>query len=304
MISNTPDAEFILADVFGTGPYSGNSLSVFRNAEAFDSGQRQTITQELRHFESVFLHATDDRTRYRAYIHTLEEQLDFAGHPLIGAAAVLHASLATAKECSSWTFDLNRKSVTVVTERRNEGWWAEMAQGRPEFLGAVALSRHAELLAALNCRVDDLCEDLPLEIVSVGLPYLIVPLRRRLESARIVRSDFRALLGAVGAQFVYVLDVGASEGRSWDNDGIVEDIATGSAAGPVGAYLTRHGYLEPDRNLTLHQGRFAGRPSELLVRTAGSSHDIQGVSVGGSVFIIGSGALHVLPDTHRAQIMA
>ena len=304
MISNTPKAEFTLADVFGTGPYSGNSLAVFHDTEGLDPGQRQTITQELRHFESVFLHAKEDRTRYRAYIHTLEEELDFAGHPLIGAAAVLHARLATPDERSSWTFDLNRKSVSIVTERRDEGWWGERDQGRPEFVGAVALSRHAELLAALNCCEDDLYENLPLEIVSVGLPYLIVPLRRGLKTARIVRSDFGALLGTVGAQFVYVFDVGASEGRTWDNDGIVEDVATGSAAGPVGAYLTRHAYLEPDRTLTLYQGRFAGRPSELLVRTAGSPEDIQSVSVGGSVSIIGSGALHVLPDARRTQIPA
>jgi PhzF family phenazine biosynthesis protein len=295
-MSTMSGTDFSLADVFGTKPYSGNSLAVFAGAGGFAATQRQTITQEMRHFESIFLHEIGSATHYRAHIHTLTEELDFAGHPLIGAAAVLHSNRAAPDERIVWTFDLNRKSITLVTERRGAGWWAEMDQGRPEFLGSVALSRRAELLAALNCRSDDLYDGLPLEIVSTGLPYVIVPLRRGLDSARIVHSDFSALLRTMGAQFVYVFDVDASEGRTWDNDGIVEDVATGSAAGPVGAYLVKHGRIQPDRVWTLRQGRLAGRPSELFVRTSGAADNIDRVSVSGNVFIVGAGRLHILPE--------
>jgi len=247
-------ASFTHADVFASGPYRGNSLGVFQDAEGIDARQRQTITQELRHYESVFLHPTDDATRYRAFINTLEEEVDFAGHPLLGAAAVLHRNEAPNVSAASWTFDLNYKSVTVTSERRGAGWWVEMVQGRPQFLGLLPPSRRDELLAAINCRADDLHADLPIEIVSLGLAYVLVPLCRGLDQARIVHGDFANLLKSMGAQFVYLFDVDASEGRTWNNDGVVEDVATGSAAGPLGAYLTKRGRLRPGSDWTLHQG--------------------------------------------------
>lgn len=285
---------FTHADVFASAPYRGNSLAVVQDGLGLDARQRLAVTQELRHFETVFLEPTETRSHWRARICDLIEELDFAGHPLLGAAAVLHRDSANASEREIWTFILNRKTVTVSTEHRGSGWWAEMAQGKPEFLGSIDQSRHAELVEALNLGLGDL-HDLPLEIVSLGLPYVIVPLRRGLAQARIVHDDFAGLLESMGAKFAYVLDVEASEGRTWNNDGILEDVATGSAAGAVGAYLTKHGRLTPDVSWTLHQGRFAGRPSELIVRTSGAAQAISAVSVGGGVFIMGTGTLEVLP---------
>lgn len=300
MMPTRSETDFVLADVFGARPFSGNSLAVFPDATGLDADQRQAITQEMRHFESVFLSGTDTSTRYRAHIHTMQEELDFAGHPLIGAAAALHSKKAALDERATWTFELNRKSITVSTELRDAGWWADMAQGRPEFLGHVTPSAANELLAALNSESDDLHEGLPVEVVSVGLPYVIVPLRSGLDRARIVHRDFSTLLKTMGAQFAYVFDVDASEGRTWDNDGIVEDVATGSAAGPVGAYLAKHGRLRSNETLALNQGRFAGRPSALFVRTSGSGSRIDNVTVSGNVFIIGTGSLHVLPESDRS----
>jgi predicted PhzF superfamily epimerase YddE/YHI9 len=94
-----------------------------------------------------------------------------------------------------------------------------------------------------------------------------------LERAAIVQPGFEALLATIGAKFVYVLHVTTREGRTWDNDGRVEDVATGSAAGPAAAYLVRHGLASPNEEITLHQGRFLGRPSELRVRVEGAAGD-------------------------------
>jgi PhzF family phenazine biosynthesis protein len=126
-------------------------------------------------------------------------------------------------------------------------------------------------------------------VISTGLPYLIVPLRAGLTEARIVHPRFGDLLAQIGAQFVYVLDVGAIEGRTWDNDGRVEDIATGSAAGPVGAYLVRHGHAQPGTEIVIHQGRFVGRPSEIAVRVDGETDAIRSVLVRGDVRMVASG---------------
>ena len=80
-----------------------------------------------------------------------------------------------------------------------------------------------------------------------------------------MHPDFEALLATVGAKFAYVLDVAAREGRTWDNAGLMEDIATGSAAGPVGAYLRHHRAATASETVTLKQGRFVGRPSKITV---------------------------------------
>ena len=55
------------------------------------------------------------------------------------------------------------------------------------------------------------------------------------------------------------------EGRTWDNAGAVEDVATGSAAGPAAAYLAAHGLAAEDESIVINQGRFLGRPSQIAV---------------------------------------
>jgi trans-2,3-dihydro-3-hydroxyanthranilate isomerase len=99
----------------------------------------------------------------------------------------------------------------------------------------------------------------------------------------------------VGAQFVYVLQTGELlEGRHWNNDGVVEDIATGSGAGCVAAYLARQGYCPLNTGFILHQGRFVGRPSRISLRVDGSNSPEQ-VVVGGEVSFVGQGQLNALP---------
>jgi trans-2,3-dihydro-3-hydroxyanthranilate isomerase len=286
--------DYVHVDVFASAPFRGNSLAVFPDARGLNAAQRLIVTQELRHYESIFLEPLSAKNHVRAHIFDLFEELDFAGHPVLGAAVVLHRRSGQVGP-QEWTFVLNHKQVIVRTERRGMGWWATMQQGQPEFFGVTPAERWTEFLEALNCRPDMLDPDLPLEVVSLGLPYLIVPLRDGLETARIVHRDFATLIGTVGAQFAYLVDVDHLEGRTWNNDGVLEDVATGSAAGVVGAYLLKYGRIRSGQTWTLQQGRFAGRPSELSVQIEGSAEEITAVTVGGSVFVIGQGTLEVQP---------
>ncbi|MFJ8659794.1 PhzF family phenazine biosynthesis protein [Streptomyces sp. NPDC093795] len=59
------------------------------------------------------------------------------------------------------------------------------------------------------------------------------------------------------------------EARDWNNDGITEDVATGSGAGCAAAYLRRHGRIDDGAAVVLRQGRFTGRPSEMLISVHG-----------------------------------
>ena len=109
-----------------------------------------------------------------------------------------------------------------------------MDQGVPRFGPTVAGERAVALLEALGLRRDHLHRALPMQVVSTDLDYLSVSYASGLEQARICRPDlrFEALLQEVGAKFFYVLDLERPSGRSWDNIGRVEDVATGSPQAP------------------------------------------------------------------------
>jgi trans-2,3-dihydro-3-hydroxyanthranilate isomerase len=280
-------------DVFSRVPFGGNSLPVFPDAADLSAEQMLRITQELRHFEAVFLQSTDKPAVVGARIFDLFSELPFAGHPIIGAAAVLHHRSRDAG-AQSWCFELASKTVQVRTELAAGHCTGWLDQGRPEFLGIV--DDRAPIAGALNLSQANLDPDLPMEVVSTGLRYLIVPVRPgALEKARISR-DITELLHGFGAQFAVVFDDSTAEVRHWNNDGIIEDVATGSAAGTIGAYRLRHGLVRAGETFTLNQGRFTGRPSVLLVRPHGSSDNVEAVSVGGDVAFVGHGVLESMPS--------
>jgi trans-2,3-dihydro-3-hydroxyanthranilate isomerase len=278
---------YFQVDVFAPRPFSGNGLAVFPDAEHLSAGQMLCLTQELRQFESIFL-LPAGAGRFGARIFTVDEELPFAGHPVLGAGAVLHA-LSGGDADAHWTVALSSGRLLEVHSRRaGDRFTVEMDQGAAAFGPPLEAS---EVLAALGLGKEDLAPGLPLQVVSTGLPYLLIPLRRGLEQARIRHDAFEGLLAHHGAKFVYLLDVGASEGRTWDNRGALEDVATGSAAGPAAAYLVLHGRASTGEWQLLHQGRFAGRPSEIGVRVEGPGR----VTVRGSAFVVGEGRWGRLP---------
>jgi trans-2,3-dihydro-3-hydroxyanthranilate isomerase len=282
-------------DVFSRVPFSGNGLTVFLEAEGLLTGAMQRITQEMRQFESIFLRGTRGAAVTEARLFTMEEELDFAGHPVLGAACVLHERQPELGRDASWRIQLHA-GVVPVTTTRHETWYdATMDQGKPIF-GAVAPPELQQaLLNALNLEPKQLDSSVPMQMVSTGLPYLLVPLASGLERAAITHPQFEALLAQIGAKFVYVFDVARLEGRTWDNGGRVEDVATGSAAGPLGAYLVRYGRARPGKAITLRQGCFVGRPSEMTVRVTGKADAQDAVLVSGAVAFVGQGTLDATP---------
>jgi predicted PhzF superfamily epimerase YddE/YHI9 len=120
--------------------------------------------------------------------------------------------------------------------------------------------------------------------VSTGLPYLLVPLASGLERAHVASADLESYLSRFGAKFAYLFDTSTLECRTWDNSGRVEDVATGSAAGPLCAWLVKMGLRKSDETITLSQGRFTGRPSTITGRVCAS-----GIYVSGDVAIFAEG---------------
>lgn len=252
-------------DVFSKKPFSGNGLTVFTEIEKTDKSFMQMLTQEMRQFESIFLHHLKGN-EFRAFIFTMEEELDFAGHPVIGAAVVLHSSRSPEKKQEDWVFRLNTKSVAIRTVHHNHHYSASMNQGKAEFATILSKEQEVLFLGYLNLGVDDKYDNLPFQVISTGLPYLVLPIRESsLSLVKVTIPNLEEKLLEIGAKFFYVLSIESFQGRTWDNAGLVEDIATGSAAGPVGAYLVTNGFAKTDTTIILRQGDFLDRPSNMKV---------------------------------------
>jgi trans-2,3-dihydro-3-hydroxyanthranilate isomerase len=287
--------EFQHVDVFADSPFTGNSLTVFLTDGTVATGQMLSITREFRHFESIFLWPAAADGRWQARVFDLEGELDFAGHPVLGAAAVLH-DRAGRDTTRQWTIELPAKTVTVQTTRDGDIFRATLDQGRPVYGPSVTGAVASPILDGIGLCAADLMPGLEPAVVSTGLRYLLIPVSApALARAAISAADFASRLAAVGAQFAYLLDPDSLEGRHWTNDGRTEDIATGSAAGTVGAYLARAGRVALNRPFTLHQGRFTGRPSQIQVEPRGSAGDIARILVGGQVALVAHGTLRNLP---------
>jgi trans-2,3-dihydro-3-hydroxyanthranilate isomerase len=288
--------QFQLVDVFTSTPYRGNSLAVYPDARGLSTEQMAQITRELRQFESIFLDPAALQNHWHARIFDLFEELDFAGHPVIGAASVLHHRHGGDHVHGRWTLQLASGPLTVDTDRRGPATFhAVLPDLRAYRLGDPSGVSRAQVASWFSLSTSDLDTRLPLEVVSTGLRYLIVPVYTgALARARIAHHELDVALAEVGAQYAYLLDAEAAEGRHWNNDGVVEDAATGSAAGCVAAYLHWHGRLDQNQYTELRQGRFINRPSRISIAAHGIGDAIR-VSVGGDVVLVGAGRLDVLP---------
>ncbi|SDZ33915.1 phenazine biosynthesis protein PhzF family [Amycolatopsis xylanica] len=297
--THEPDstAEFHHVDVFSASAYAGNSLAVFVDPPPLTTSQLRRITGELRHFETIFVSTGADTVHARVF--DLLDELDFAGHPVLGAAAVLHGLGGTPPGVERrWTFTLAAGTVSVSTRGHAGGHVSALLdQGRPELVSEPAPADLPAIAEALGLTSADLDPALPPEVLSTGLRYLVVPVRdgAALAAARISHPAFDRFLAGLGAQFAYVLDAAAVEGRHWNNDGVLEDVATGSAAGCVAAYLLRHGRASHGVELSLAQGRFVGRPSRIAITAYGKPELVERVTVGGDVTVVGTGRLLTLP---------
>lgn len=280
-------------DVFSNGTLSGNGLCVFLHTEGWPASAMQDLTCEMKQFESIFLSEISP-SGASARVFTVEEELPFAGHPVLGAAAVLHQTQTPDSIESVWRLRLPIGEIPVRTTKIGTHYRAEMNQGQALVGKTITGELLAPILARLGLGESDLVSGTAPQIISTGLPYLIVPVDAEgLAHARITGDDLEALLASLGAKFVLVLDIEGRELRTWDNLGRIEDVATGSAAGPIAAYLFAHGFADPTQPIELAQGRFAGRPSTLTVR-----RDRNNLFVSGEIWPVMEGALNsmIIPE--------
>ncbi|SDN18832.1 PhzF family phenazine biosynthesis protein [Acetanaerobacterium elongatum] len=278
-------------DVFSEKPMTGNGLTVvFPNAPLNETVMLD-IAKEFKQFETIFLFQ-DERSSFTARIFTVDEELGFAGHPILGAAAVVHQIYFSHLQTATIRFQLSGRSIEVQSETSKTGYQVVMNQGTPEFITQVESCQYESIAKSLNNQPVDIDKALPLEVVSTGLPYLLVPLKSDLHNVKISIPNFEVFLSNFRAKFVYIFNTETLECRTWDNNGLVEDIATGSAAGPLCAYLVKHGIKAEKEVIRLRQGSFVGRPS-VIEGWADSSKGTTDIFIRGRVSFFAQGRLSI-----------
>ncbi|MBR7800427.1 PhzF family phenazine biosynthesis protein [Undibacterium fentianense] len=281
-------------DVFAEQPYSGNGLAVFLETANWQTSFMQKLTQEMQQFESIFLSeiAIGDTHRAKARIFTVEEELPFAGHPILGAAAVLHRTQVHHQTESHWIIQVGSRDIAVTSKYCGNHYFCQMNQGKARIQTARKHEELDSILSRIGLQQTDLIRDLPPQVISTGLDYLILPIKSHaIDRIRICGNDLEAELAKLHAKFVFIFDVEKHEIRTWDNAGRMEDIATGSAAGPAAAYLYHHGIVDQTQTIHIQQGRFRQRPSVLTAMKNANDE----ILVSGGVWGINAGYLEARP---------
>src|SRR5260370_31849454 len=212
------DLEYRHVDVFSRRALRGKGLVVVLNAQSVSGAGRQALAREVRQFETALLTGVDLTGRSgRLRIFTEDEELDFAGHPVLGAAAVLHTLLPVPAAEETWALNVAQRTVEART-RGAAGWVdATMDQGVPRFGPAIAGEQARAYRDALNLAHEQLHPALTMQAGSTGLPYLIAPIQPGLDPPWLSHSPFEELLPSSGAKFVYVLDPDRPEAPPWAN---------------------------------------------------------------------------------------
>jgi trans-2,3-dihydro-3-hydroxyanthranilate isomerase len=299
---------FIQLDVFSDRAFGGNQLAVLPHADDLTDVEMQAIAREMNYAESTFVvAATDPAAMCRVRIFTPAFELPFAGHPTVGTAVALaHEGRVPAPASGDSTRILLQLGVGTlpVDVRATPGAvpFAWMHQPVPTFepwRGDVTL-----LAAALGLGAEDLdVPGLPIERGSAGTPFSFVPVRSLAAIGRAqARPDLLPLLAAsdTGGAYLFSPETQAPDALAHARlfapaVGVTEDAATGSAAGPLSAYLFRHGRFQLGTDGVAHgwieQGIEMGRPSRLEVEVEGQPDAVRAVRVGGHAVVVAEGEL-------------
>ncbi|MFC1884800.1 PhzF family phenazine biosynthesis protein [Thermodesulfobacteriota bacterium] len=282
--------ECFLLDVFTSTSFAGNQLAVFPSADDLSSEQMQKLANEINYSETTFIFKSPDADAdYDIRIFTPYTELPFAGHPTLGTAYAILNALETDETRTK--IKLKTKVGVIPLEKSEDIIW--MRQNDPEFFNIYKNKSEIADLVGLNS--DDISDDLPIEEVSTGNTILVVPI-----------NDLSAIKRAVGnmnriadffknrksmAPYLFTLETENPQSKIHTRFfaphlGIIEDPATGSAAGPLAGYLLKYNVFGNRFEVQNEQGIEIRRPSQILMR--GSNVDGKyKIEIGGTCYFLG-----------------
>jgi trans-2,3-dihydro-3-hydroxyanthranilate isomerase len=291
--------DYALVDVFAEKPLQGNALAVFTDARGLTSDEMQALARETNLCETTFILPRDPEIERERGVHvrifTVQEELEFAGHPTLGTASWLHLNHPVLRGAEKITLELRVGPIPVTFAAKDgPGVFGTMRQNDPAF-GQV--HDRSAVAAAIGLTQDDLDSALPIQTVSTGMPFCIVPLRSLEVASRLAIPQplAQAYLARSDAKFFHCITRASStSGADWHArmqfyNG--EDAATGSASGCTIAYLVRNGLAPGGQSIVLEQGVEMLRPSRIHVQATSDNGQVTNVLVGGRTIPIATGRL-------------
>jgi trans-2,3-dihydro-3-hydroxyanthranilate isomerase len=281
---------YVVADVFTTRPLTGNQLAVYTDAREIAEEHLQAIAREMAFSETVFVYPPARGGHARIRIFTPAAEIPFAGHPVLGTAFVLAAPL----QLSELVLETGGGDIQVALER--EGGRLSFGRMKQPIPTVTPFARAELLLDVLGIERSLL----PVELYDNGARHVYVALGSEREVAALA-PDLGALarLAREGDMPIIGTNCFAGSGARWKTrmfapaDGVPEDPATGSAAGPLACHLARHGLIAFGDEIEISQGAELQRPSTLYARVEGSADMIERVEVSGSAVVVARGELRL-----------
>lgn len=290
-------------DAFTDVPFGGNPASVVLGADRLTDELLYKIANEMHTRETVFVmksEVADFRFRYL----TPKGEIGFSGHPTIAAFHVLlrEGLIEAIKDITMTTLEtkvglLNIEIVKNESTGRHE---IQITHRKPEFLETYDPK---DYLAALGLSLADFQSPNPIQTVSTGTPHLILPVSTMRALDRI-KPDWDRLKELQRSSDYVSMSVFTRETRDPTSDaqvrhfapalGVYEDPVSGSAAGSLGSYIIRYGFMEPTYPVTsivIEQGHYVGRPSKIFVEVRGNQEAIDQVKVSGTGIVVFKGIL-------------
>jgi len=285
---------FVQVDVFTSVPLEGNQLAVFADGSGLSDAEMQALAKETNLSETTFIlprdAATERERGVRVRIFTTTEELPFAGHPTLGTAMVLRN--ARGGNADEIALDLNVGRIPVRFSTRDGLPFGLMTQRDPEFK-----SKHSreDVARAAGLAVEDIAADLPIQTVSTGNAFAIVPLKSLavLQNLSPTWANMKAYLDKSDAKFFYFVSRETVNPEAKLQSRMIfyngEDPATGSAAGPCAAWAVQYGVVPADQQVLMEQGVEMKRRSRIFFSAGRNGDKIVNVRVGGHVAEVARG---------------
>jgi trans-2,3-dihydro-3-hydroxyanthranilate isomerase len=287
---------YYIVDVFAESKYAGNQLAVFlgEDVKHLSDAEMLQIAREINYSETTFITSTEmENDGYNVRIFTPKKELPFAGHPTLGTAYIIQkAMLQQPIEKVILNLKVGQIPVTFIGESEPVLW---MKQNAPIFDKKLTAEQVAPVL---NLELHEIDHDYPIQEVSTGVPFIIVPLKthKALKKAKVNVDKLFALVENTDAKCILIF---CPETYHPENQlsvrmfahylGIPEDPATGSANGCLAGYLAEYHYFGDDQvNVRVEQGYEIDRASLLLLKSE-KKDGIIDVCVGGKVVMVAKG---------------
>lgn len=306
MIVDMPNAaRYFLLDVFTDSRYGGNQLAIFPEGQFVRKPLMARIAKELQLSETVFVLPPSKREHhFKMRIFTPAMELPTAGHPTIGTAFFMVRHIQFDDEANLLDLLIEQTAGTIracVKLREGAPVYSDMIMPKPSFV--TTHDDRKAFAEMLGLKEDALEDELPIEVISCGIPFTFIPIRSKscVEKIQLDIAKWKALKERLGVSFIYAFTRETSRphshvhGRMFAPEaGIMEDAATGGANGPLGCYLYKHRLLphhSDDLEIISEQGFEMGRPSIINIHIKGESGKISEVKIGGKCVLVGQGQI-------------